>query len=429
MTAILALQRLFDVGQLLRSVLPVKGVSAMRKPARPISKTILLLAILVLAAFGPGAKADDSVTKGAALAPKVPGKTRIAHVFLGEVTAIAGRKGWLQEEFGKYNAKADLVNVASYGAAGTRAALFDRGDLHFGSGMMQGSLLMPAQGLDTVMIWMSAPVPPRRATVAVRIDSDINSVADLKGKTLGSSVVGCPYYAAIESLRAQGAEVDNDLKRGDIRYLNISGASATSAFLAGRFDATAWHPATSTSAALYVQNQVREVSTALPKGVYTEGGGRSAITAMRKWVDANPDLVKAFLTAWDRTVRWLNSDHGAHLDEAATIVARELRISKSLALYDLKDEARISLDWGETDFAETVKALKKFYQYQVENRDPFFTKNRLTDKQIEAIPDRRFLAGGEYFVDTSEKRKHAATSEPPAGAPARTQFALVKGSR
>jgi ABC-type nitrate/sulfonate/bicarbonate transport system substrate-binding protein len=191
----------------------------------------------------------------------------------------------------------------------------------------------------------------------------------------------------------------------------------------------AWHPATSTSAALYLQNQVREVSTALPKGVYTEGGGRSAITAMRSWVDANPDLVKAFLIAWDRTVRWLNSDHGAHLDEAATIVARELRISKSLALYDLKDESRISLDWGETDFGETVKALKQFYQYQVQNQDPFFTKNRLTDKQIEAIPDRRFLAGGEYFVDTSEKRKHATLEESPARGSEKPRLTLAKASR
>ena len=379
--------------------------------------------------LSPNARADNAAVKSTQLAVKVPEKTRIVHVFLAEVTAIAARKGWLQEEFAKYNAKADLVNVASYGANGTRAALFDRGDLHFGSGMMQGSLLMPANGLDTVMVWMSAPVPPRRATVAVRVDSDIHSVADLKGKTLGSSVVGCPYYAAIESLRAQGAEVDNDLKRGDIRYLNISGAAANSAFLAGRFDAMAWHPATSTSAALYLQNQVREVSTALPKGVYTEGGGRSAITAMRSWVDANPDLVKAFLIAWDRTVRWLNSDHGAHLDEAATIVARELRISKSLALYDLKDESRISLDWGETDFGETVKALKQFYQYQVQNHDPFFTKNRLTDKQIEAIPDRRFLAGGEYFVDTSEKRKHATLEESPARGPGKPRLTLAKASR
>jgi len=392
----------------------------------------LLIGLVALGfvSLSPSARADNAVVKSTQLGAKVPEKTRIVHVFLGEVTAIASRKGWLQEEFAKYNAKADLVNVASYGSAGTRAALFDRGDLHFGSGMMQGSLLMPAQGLDTVMIWMSTPVPPRRATVAVLADSNIHSVADLKGKTLGSSVIGCPYYAAIESLRAQGAEVDNDFKRGDIRYLNISGASANSALLAGRFDAAAWHPATSTSAALYVQNQVREVSTALPKGVYTEGGGRTAITAMRSWVDANPDLVKAFLTAWDRTVRWLYSDHGSHLDEAATIVARELRISKSLAMYDLKDESEVAFNWGETDYAETVTALKKFYQYQVENHDPFFTKNRLTDKQIEAITDRRFLAGGEYFVDTSEKRKHATLEESPVGGPSpKTRLTLAKASR
>jgi sulfonate transport system substrate-binding protein len=396
---------------------------------RSIRKTCSLLALLVVASLGPGAKADDAVTKGTALAPKVPGKTRIAHIFLGDVTAIAARKGWLQEEFAKYNAKADLVNVASYGTAGTRAALFDRGDLHFGTGMMQGALLMPAQGLDTVVIWESTSIPPRRSVTAVRVDSDIHSVADLKGRTLGSSIIGCPYYAAIESLRAHGAEVDNEFQKGDIRYVNITGISATSAFLSGRYDAGAWHPATSTTASLYVQNQVREIATAVPNGAYTEAGGRTTITTMRRWAEENPDLVKAFLVAWDRTTRWLYADHGAHLDEAATIAARELRLPKAVELFNLKDESEIAFNWGETDYNAAVAALKKFYKYQVEYKDPFFVKNPLTDKQIEAITDRRFFAGGEYFVDTSEKRKHRATAEPPAGATAKTQLALTKGLR
>jgi len=156
---------------------------------------------------------------------------------------------------------------------------------------------------------------------------------------------------------------------------------------------------------------VREIATAVPDGVYVTAGGRSVYFAMRKWALENPDLVKAFLTAWDRTVRWLSSDNGKHLDEAAGIAARELRIPKAVALYDLKDESRISWGWGVTDYKDAVAAIKKFQDYQIAVKDPFYTKHHLNDQEIEAFVDKRFFAGGDYFVDVSEKQQGTATGE------------------
>jgi sulfonate transport system substrate-binding protein len=45
-------------------------------------------------------------------------------------------------------------------------------------------------------------------------------------------------------------------------------------------------------------------------------------------------------------------------------------------------------------------------------KDPFYTKNHLSDKEIEAFVDRRFFAGGEYFVDTSRNPKATAEAAP-----------------
>jgi sulfonate transport system substrate-binding protein len=359
-----------------------------------------------------GASADEGVTKGTAVPPSIPSKTRVVHIALTDVTSVAAKKGWFAEEFAKYNAKPDMVLVSAYGGTGIEAALLDRGDLHITQRMAYPALQHRVNGLDAVIIWQGVNPHPRRATTIVLADSNINSIADLKGKSFGSSLVGCPYYASLEALRNQGVTVDTDFQKGDARFINITGAAATSAFLAGRFDASGIHPATSTTASLYIQKQVKELATAVPDGIYVTAGGRAQYFAMRKWAIENPDLVKAFLVVWDRTVRWLDSENGAHLSEAATIASRELRISKALALYGLKDESTISYSYGVTNYREAVDSIKKFQDYQISVKDPFYTKHHLTDKEIEAFVDRRFFAGGEYFVDSGKNGKGTAEIVP-----------------
>jgi len=384
----------------------------------------LYLGVLVaVTGTAGGARADESLTKGTALAPNVPSKTRVVHIGLTDVTSIAARKGWFVEEFAKYNAKPDMVLVTAYGGTGIEAALLDRGDLHITQRMAYPALQHRVNGLDAVIIWQGVNPHPRRATTVVLADSDINSAADLKGKSFGSSLIGCPYYASLEAFRNQGVTVDTDLQKGDARFINITGAAATSAFLAGRIDAYGTHPATSTTASLYIQKQVKELSTAVPDGIYVTAGGRAEYFAMRQWANENPDLVKAFLVVWDRTVRWLVADNGAHMTEAATIAARELRISKAVALYDLKDESTISWNFGVTNYQDVVDSIKKFQSYQIKVKDPFYTKNHLSDKEIEAFVDRRFFAGGEYFVDTSRNAKGTAELVPNAKTAAERQVA------
>jgi sulfonate transport system substrate-binding protein len=126
--------------------------------------------------------------------------------------------------------------------------------------------------------------------------------------------------------------------------------------------------------------------------------------ALRKWVNENPDLVKAFLTAQDRVVRWLASDRGKNIDEAASIVAREMRYPKAIALFSLRDKSQTNWEFGETDPDKLTSALKAYRNYQVSVKDPLYTKAKLTDTQIANTVDRRFFAGGEYFVDSGEKK-------------------------
>jgi sulfonate transport system substrate-binding protein len=352
------------------------------------------------------AEAQESVLKTKPVALQVTGTKRVVKIGNNEVVAIAAQKGWLQEELAKVNAALQIVDISAFGSSGTTAALYDRGDLHIAQSMMNGALQNRAQGLDNVFIWQSVNVKPERAVTLVLKDGNIYKPEDLKGKTLASSLTSCPYYAGIESLRAKGVTVDNEWSKGDLRYLNITNqATGQAAFLSGRFEVAAWHP--QSAASLYVQGLVREVTQAVPGGIYTNGAGRSAYSTTKQFARDNPDIIKAFLVAWDKTVRWLYANNGANLNEAASITSRALRQTKSVALFNLKGAHETAYEYGVTDYWDAVNAIKRFWKYQIEYKDPFFTKHQISDKEIEALVDKRFYKGGEYFVDVSEKHQVA----------------------
>ena len=368
-----------------------------------VFKQLAVVSAALFAAVGVtyGADADAVPVKTVAVAPKVPSKTRIVKIQLNEITAVAAQKGWLQEEYAKVNAKVQLVDIASLNISGVEASMLDRGDLHITSRMAYPALQHRANGLDAVVIWQGVNPQPRRATIIVLKDSPIKSIDDLVGKTFGSSLIGCPYYAGREGIKAAGHDVDTDFERGDIRFVNITGVAGTAAFLSGKLDAYGTHPAIKTVAPLYTQDQVREISVAVPGGTYQTSGGRALYFAMRKWSIENPDLVKAFLTVYGKTQRWVVGD--GNYEEAANIIARELRVPKHVALYDIKDESHIVYDWGQPDYDDAVASVKFFQNWAISVKDPFYTKHKLSDKDLEAFIDKRFFKGGEYFVDTSEK--------------------------
>jgi sulfonate transport system substrate-binding protein len=96
--------------------------------------------------------------------------------------------------------------------------------------------------------------------------------------------------------------------------------------------------------------------------------------------------------------------------------------------YDLQDVSRISWSWGQPDYQEAVDSIKKFQQYAISIKDPFFTKHHLSDKQIETFVDKRFFAGGEYFVDTSEHPQKSTQTQTSLPVDAKAGVQLAQAS-
>jgi sulfonate transport system substrate-binding protein len=368
--------------------------------------------------FGTGAMAaadvDGVVAKGTGLPAALPSTQRVAKVGLNEWVAVAQKKGWLQEEFAKQGATVEVVDIRAVGAPSVEASLFRRGDLHIAQRMAYPSLQHRANGFDLVVVWAGGDCHPRRATTIVLKKSKIKNLEDLKGKSYGSYRLGCPYFATFEALKAKGIELDSDLKKGDVRFVNVTGSPALSTFLAGEIDALGTHPAYFTMAAIYDKGLVREISESVPNGEYVTGGGRALVLTLRDYATQNPDLIQAYFRAYNRTRKWIVFEN--HYDEAAEIVAEEYRISKSVALYTIKDESRIVLDAGQPSYSNEVDSLRHFLAWAIKNGDDFYSAKPLTDEQVTAFVDERFFEGGKYYVDTTNQALGVAAQ--PAAHPA-----------
>jgi ABC-type nitrate/sulfonate/bicarbonate transport system substrate-binding protein len=319
----------------------------------------------------------------------------VVKVPLSEWTAVAEQKSWLQQEFAKYGATVQMIDVNPInGTAGIEASLLDRGDLHFAVRMQYPALQHKLNGLDAVVVWEADKVSVRQNTIVVLNDSPINNVSDLKGKKLGSWRLSCPYASAYEIFKRAGYPLDTDYKKGEVRFVNVTGPLAVQSLLSGRIDALSVHPAAAVWTPLFTKGLIKEIAKNQPDSVYVSGGGRVCYIAMRMFANQHPELVKAFLEVRAKTVAWIN----AHPDEASVIIARENRVSKQVAKFGIVDSSAYQYFRGEPNADVIVNAIAGFQRWGIENGDDFLIRKHLSYEQINAFVDRRFFKGGQYSI-------------------------------
>ncbi len=320
-------------------------------------------------------------------------KVSVVKLPLNEWTVVAAQKGWLQEEYAKYGSKVELVDQGTSKVSGAEAALLDRGDLQFASRMQYPAVIHRINGLDAVTIWQAKAENIERAQLIVLKDSPVNSVKELKGKKFASPRIGCSWSAPYETFLVNNVPLDTDSQKGEIRHVVMKSQSQI-ALLAGRVDAISTHPAGNTAAPLFTQKLVKTISYATPNGAYMNYAGRTSYFAMREFAQEHPELVKAFLVAFERTKKWIIKNPEA----ASVIIARELRIPKHIALFGITDASSTSYVPGNPSWEDAVEGIKGFQKWYKAHGDDILAKKELSDKQIEEFVDKRFFKGGEYSI-------------------------------
>jgi ABC-type nitrate/sulfonate/bicarbonate transport system substrate-binding protein len=350
---------------------------------KALSKTIAVLAVL----------ASPSALHAQVRAPDGPPAINLP---LAAWTTVGLKKGFLQEEFDKIGTRQiRLLNPGTTELSGAEAAMLDRGGLAIAQRMMYPATVHRANGLDAVVVWLSAKSDEYRTPILALKDSPYESVADLAGKSLGSSRVGCGWTSPKEILDTAGVSLSTRIRPGSVRHETISSsAGINSALLSGRIAATATHVALPAAAALWLTDQVKVIGRSPSDGIYVNAAGRVSYFAMRDFVDKYPQAIRAFLVAHERTKTWIRD----HVDEAAEIIARETRVPIHIAKFQITDPSSFEFMPGEDTADAAVTSVKDFQQWYIDHGDEILAEHHLSDDMIETFVDKRFFKGGAYSI-------------------------------
>jgi sulfonate transport system substrate-binding protein len=193
-------------------------------PAIFVAGAMMMLATGCVA--GENAPASDSNASGAATEWSTD-TLSIDFATYNPLSLIVKDQGLLEEALG------DDVTVEWIQSAGSNKAneLLRAGSLDVGSTAGSAALLARANGSPIQVIDIYSQ--PEWSAIVVGPDSDITSVADLKGKSVAATAGTDPYFFLLQALETEGLTID------DIQVQNLQHADGRAALDAGSVDAWA----------------------------------------------------------------------------------------------------------------------------------------------------------------------------------------------
>jgi NitT/TauT family transport system substrate-binding protein len=184
-----------------------------------------------------------------------------------------------------------------------------------------GNVTANSQTLNDTLISISAPGAPKQTIVLVNDNSTgndqiiaregINSVADLKGKTVAVEQGTVDHFLLLLALQKAG------LKGEDVTIKALPTADAAAAFKAEQVDAVgAFAPFTTTALE-------RPGSKAMATSKEFPGAIPDHLVFQANFVAEHPDTVQAVVKTWFDTLAWIS----AHRDAALEIMAEKAGVS------------------------------------------------------------------------------------------------------
>ena len=274
----------------------------MRKSSK---KIILTGLVLILAAASVFAKAKDKKNKNAptdSFNGHVAKELNVGYVDgtgggqLSGVLGIARDKGFLEEEFKKIGVKINLIPMTGAGPAINEALA--GGSLDIGVLGDVPAVLGKANGLDTVLIAYDGL--HNIASVISGKGTTYKSLRELKGKKIATQKGAFMHRYLGILLKAEGLTFD------DIEWINAQANVATEMILSGNVDAIVGAPAK------LIEQGYNIVIDGRNHPLLHSGGGT---IARRKYVEQNPDIIKAYILAYTRARDYAKEHSNALVDQ------------------------------------------------------------------------------------------------------------------
>ncbi|WP_019914222.1 aliphatic sulfonate ABC transporter substrate-binding protein [Paenibacillus sp. HW567] len=229
---------------------------------------------------------------------------------------IAKEKGYFEEEFGKFGAKVEYQTLQS-SSQFLEAIASDR--LDFVRIGYIGTITGQAAKVGFTSI--SEGSDGGGDGIIVPKGSSIQSIADLKGKKIGVTKGSSSWGLLLRALQSAG------LSASDVQQINLQPDEAQPAFQSGQIDAwVIWEPFRSSQINTQGAKLIAE-----GKGI---GAFNPAYNIVRtKFAKQYPELVVAYLKAYERALEWQNSN----LDEAITLLAGLKNLDEETVRVSLKN--------------------------------------------------------------------------------------------
>ena len=274
------------------------------------SRLTLLTATLAAAAMamtgcvaGEGAAAPEP-TEGAEWSSS---ELTLDFATYNPLSLIIKDQGWLEDELG------DDVTITWVQSAGSNKAneALRAGAIDVGSTAGSAALLARSNGSPIQVI--DIYTQPNWAAILVPTGSDIDSVEDLKGRTVAATKGTDPYFFLLQSLEEAG------LSLSDINLQNLQHADGKTALETGAVEAwSGLDPLLSTS----VANGAAEI-------IYdnVDFNSYGFLNATEDFIENHPDLAQLVVNAYEKARAWALENP----DETAEILAEVAGIDIAVA--------------------------------------------------------------------------------------------------
>lgn len=238
---------------------------------------------------------------------------RLDYAYYSPSSLVLKRFGWLEEDLGKNGTQVKWV----FSAGSNRALEYlNASSLDIGSSAGLAALLSRANGNPIKAPYIFSR--PEWTALAVRADSPIQSLKDLKGKKVAATKGTDPFLFLLRALPTVG------LKRSDVEIVALQHADGKAALEQGRVDAWAGLDP------LLAASELEQGSRLIYRNVAFNTYG--FLNVREEFLAQQPDTVRRVITQYERARQWIL----ANTTEAARIVSEEAKVSLQVALLQLK---------------------------------------------------------------------------------------------
>ena len=287
---------------------------------------------------------------------------------------------WVQQTGEIEKATGYKINWRQFGGGGDVIRAMASGDVAIGEVGSTGVATAISQGMDVELFWILEDIAAAEALVA-RNGSGVNTIADLKGKKVGTPFVSTSHFQLLYALQKAG------LKAGDVQVLNMRPPEIAAAWGRGDIDATfIWDP---------VLSQVKKNGKVLMTSgdICKEGACTfDGLVVSKKFATENPAFMVALVKALAKSDADYRSNPKAWTGDSAKTAAvakwsggKPEDVADAMALYGfptLQDQASPKWLGGGNDgaaakaLAQQANFLKE--QGRLQSVAPDFSKNVTT---------------------------------------------------